>query len=431
MTSVSDIRRETDARLVARTRGGDISAFEIIVERHRAVVIARANARLSSLVDAEDVAQEAFVQAFFQLGDLRDPRALVPWLRRMADRLALMHLRSHREEPVAPGDLESIAESHPGDGHATDSVEVECLLAELPEGMREAVSLTFLAGYTCAEAAQIVGVREGTIKSRLNRARAKLREVLGVTERDMAAGKPTGDFTLQTIERLKREARRLLEQGDVEQARRVAEKVLLEQVKPLFGDPEKLGHAKTFLAAYDSPAFKPDEEATAMLGLPHVERRRRESETNAAQYGFALKDLDWELADVDVMCGTLGKPTGRGRDIWGVPVSRMDLDIVDARALCQMLRVSPFVLYEWVSSGCPILRCWPFARFDVERVRKWLTENAIGEWPAEDDYALERPIRVIFREVYDGRLSPEQAQEVMRCLGYGVWEAPMPVKGGW
>ena len=431
MTSAIHLRRETDQRLIARMRGGDISAFETIVERYRAVLVALAYARLGSFSDAEDLAQDAFVQAFFRLSDLRNPNAVLPWLRRVTDRLALMRLRKNRESPMDPGDLEGIA----GDCRAdktTDTAEVDLLLAQLPETMREAVSLTFLAGYTCAEAAGILGVREGTVKSRLHRARARLKEALEMTEGDMISRQPTGEFTRRTIERLKREARRLVREGDFAEASRRARAVLVEQVRPLFGDPDKLGIARTMLAAYDSGVFQPDEDAVSTLGLPLKEQRCRECEANSVQYGFRLEDLDWELADVDIMSETLGKPTGHGKDTWGVPVSRLTLDVVDARALCQKLRVSQLTVYEWVRNGCPILRCWPFARFDVARVEKWLAENGINDWPAEDVYCLERPIRVIFREVYESRISVEQAEEIMSFLGYGVWESPMPgPSGGW
>lgn len=415
----------TDEQLVVRTREGDISAFEAIVERYRAAVVACAYSKTGSLADAEDVAQEAFVQAFFHLTELRDPRALPAWLRKMTERFALMHIRSRREIPVAPGDLEL----HTHDCTGTDIIDTDCLLSQLPEAMRETVSLTFLAGYTCAEAACILGVKEGTVKSRLNRARAILREVFDLTDRNIAGGL-SGDFTRRTIERLKREARRLVSEGKVDQAGKIANDILREQIKPLLGDPDKLGVAQA-LAAYDSPAFWPDHEAVAMLGLPHKERRRRECEANAAQYGFTLEELDWEVADVDVWSETLAKPTGFGKDTWGVPVSRMNLDIIDARALCQRLKLSPLILYHWVLSGCPVLRCWPWARFDSDRVNQWLQSNNINGWPTEDEYNLERPIRVIFREVYAGCISTEQAEEIMHCLGDGVWEAPIPITGGW
>jgi len=205
--------KETDAHLVARIRAGERTAFEAIVERYRAALIACAHARLGSFTDAEDVAQEAFVQAYFHLDELREPAALLTWLRRMADRLALMRLRSRRDQPADPEDFDTIADTHET---VTETVEVESLLSQLPQAMRETVSLTGLAGYTCAEAARILGVQEGTVKSRLNRARAKLKEVLEMSERDL--GWPTGDFTRRTIERLKREARRLAANGKFDEA---------------------------------------------------------------------------------------------------------------------------------------------------------------------------------------------------------------------
>ena len=79
MTPTTSMREEIDAELVARVREGDVSAFEMIVERYRAVLIARSYALLGSLADAEDVAQEAFVQAFFHLDELREPRTLLAW----------------------------------------------------------------------------------------------------------------------------------------------------------------------------------------------------------------------------------------------------------------------------------------------------------------------------------------------------------------
>jgi len=83
------MRTETDGHLVLRVRAGDLAAFQDIINRHRAALVALAAARLGSLADAEDVAQEAFVQAYFHLPKLRKPEALLPWLRRVTERLAL------------------------------------------------------------------------------------------------------------------------------------------------------------------------------------------------------------------------------------------------------------------------------------------------------------------------------------------------------
>jgi RNA polymerase sigma factor (sigma-70 family) len=152
---------ETDAQLVLRSRAGDVSAFEALVARHRTALIATAAARLGSLADAEDVAQDALVRTFFRLDDLRDPAALSPWLRRMTDRLALMRLRSRREEPVDPEDLDVLphAERDP----AGQVAQAEDLLAGLPRPMRQALVLTSLAGYTCAETGRLP-LRSGPVR---------------------------------------------------------------------------------------------------------------------------------------------------------------------------------------------------------------------------------------------------------------------------
>jgi RNA polymerase sigma-70 factor (ECF subfamily) len=423
---------ETDRQLVERIRHGDIAAFEVIVVRYRAALVALVDSRLHSLADAEDVAQEAFVQAFLHLPELRDPDALLPWLRRVADRLALMRLRLRRDEPISPEHLDRIGGSPVDEGGVVNGVGLRGLLVGLPVPMRQAVALTCLAGYTCAEAARLLGVKEGTVKSRLSRARAQLKEAIAMSDREQAEASPPEEFARQTIARLKAEARRLLAKGDVSGAAQRAQAILVEQVKPLFGDPCERGVAGTLLAAWDSGAIKPDEDAVAMAGLDRKEQRRKECETNAAQYGFRLEDLDWELEDISWMSGTLKMPTGHGKDVWGIPLSRAHLTIIDARELCQRLRCSPLTLHAWVREGCPTLRCWPWARFDLDRVQQWLAEHGLRDWPKEDAYSLERPIRAVFQAVYEGRLSAETAENIMSELGWGVWAAPLPgLTGGW
>ena len=398
------VQEETDSQLVGKAREGDLSAFEAIVDRHRAALVAFAAARLGSLADAEDVAQEAFVAAFLRLHQLRKPQSLLPWLRRITERLALMRLRRHREEPLAPERIEKLVAPRAGDEGEADG-----LLAGLPEAMRQAVTLTYLAGYTCAETASLLGIKEGTVKSRLSRARAKLKEVLGMVQEELTKGKPEAAFTQQTMERLMREARRLLEKGEAQAAGERAETVLEMQARQGFdagGGPEHM-------------AF--DMEAARIADSACCEKRKRDCEANAAQYGYCLEDLDWRLAEVDVLCATLGGPTGEGKDLWGIPLSRQRIQLLDARDVCRRLRCSPQTLSDWVKKGCPILRCWPFARFDLDRVKRWLDDSGIKEWPTESDRDLDRPIRVIFKALHRQELRPEEAETIVTDLGYGVW----------
>ena len=194
---------ETDAQLVARVREGDLSAFEEIVDQYRAALVGLAAGRLGSLADAEDVAQEAFVQAYFRLHQLRKPEALLPWLRRVTDRLALMRLRRRREEPMEPIQVERMREAREDGEESEARAEAREMLARLPAVMRQTVALTYLGGYTSAEAASLLGVREGTVKSRLSRARAILREGLGVAERELRRGRPRDEFTEEVLRRIR------------------------------------------------------------------------------------------------------------------------------------------------------------------------------------------------------------------------------------
>jgi len=110
----------------------------------------------------------------------------------------------------------------------------------------------------------------------------------------------------------------------------------------------------------------------------------------------------------------------------------MQLTIVDARELCQRLGCSPLTLRGWVSRGCPVLRCWPWARYDVERVERWLENSGIHDWPRENRCDLDRPIRILFRELYEGGLKASDVQGLMDDLGSLVWCGPMPwFSGGW
>ena len=92
---------------------------------------------------------------------------------------------------------------------------------------------------------------------------------------------------------------------------------------------------------------------------------------------------------------------------------------MDTRDICRRLGCSPVQLHAWVKQGLPVLRCWPFVRFDIDRVRRWLADNKITGWAKEDLHTTDVPVRVIFRELHRGALTPEQAEEIVTDLGWG------------
>jgi RNA polymerase sigma factor (sigma-70 family) len=168
-----DVRERTDSELVAAVRAGDRGAFTELLDRHdRAVrTVVR---RLLGDSDAEDVAQEAFLQAYLGLDRLREPARFGAWLCAIAVNLAKMRLRERRA-------FVPLGEVPDRDG-GTDSVELAELVASaletLPRHEREAVLLSY-AGLTSPEVAALVGERPGTVRVRLHRARGRLRARLG------------------------------------------------------------------------------------------------------------------------------------------------------------------------------------------------------------------------------------------------------------
>jgi RNA polymerase sigma-70 factor (ECF subfamily) len=131
--------------------------------------------------DAEDVAQEAFVKAYRKFESLRDRLRFRAWLVRIAWRLALDRQRANRRrerrerasiEPEPPLSIEDAAVSKEFQEHVWRAID------ELPEALRVVVILAAINGHDLNEVGALLGVPEGTIKSRLHRARKDLAERL-------------------------------------------------------------------------------------------------------------------------------------------------------------------------------------------------------------------------------------------------------------
>lgn len=174
---------ETDAVLVRRARGGDRDAFAALVERHRPLLL-RSCARMVGADRAADAAQDAVLTAMLSLGRLREPASFGPWLVGIGLNACRAILRERRaivtELPNLEGGLSplEVAESR------NTSALVRAAIAELPRGQREAVALYYLAGLTQAEAAQHLGIPPGAVKTRLHKARARLRVRLSPLTRE-------------------------------------------------------------------------------------------------------------------------------------------------------------------------------------------------------------------------------------------------------
>ena len=166
-------------------RSGDLDAYAELVHRHAPMAM-RTAVLLGAGADAEDVVQEALVKAYRSLGRYRDGAAFRPWLLRIvANETHNFHRtavrRGARERGVAlPPDLldpeEQVADRE-RKGRLLAAV------ASLPERLRVVVTCRYLLELDEAETATTLGLPRGTVKSRLNRGLARLREQLAVEDR--------------------------------------------------------------------------------------------------------------------------------------------------------------------------------------------------------------------------------------------------------
>jgi uncharacterized protein len=169
--------RPEDDELVAATLRGDRAAFALLLERHADRVRVLAG-RLLPPHDAEDVAQEALLQAFLGLDRLRDRRRFGAWLYGITLNLAKMRLRSRAATRLHHGGVEE----HSAPGLSPEQMLEAQELAELvrdalnvlPPHEREAVLLHYGEGLTTPELAAALGERPGTVRVRLHRARRRL-----------------------------------------------------------------------------------------------------------------------------------------------------------------------------------------------------------------------------------------------------------------
>ena len=180
--------REAEAgdapRFLDRLRAGDAPAFEELVMTYQHRVFGVALRMLGNRAEAEDVAQEAFVRAHRALGEFRGDAKLSTWLYAITSRLCLNRLASGERRLTRQGEdaLLRLSDAGPRPDAALERRELETALgraiAELPEDRRIVVVLRDIEGLSYEEIAQVLELTLGTVRSRLHRARADLKEKL-------------------------------------------------------------------------------------------------------------------------------------------------------------------------------------------------------------------------------------------------------------
>jgi RNA polymerase sigma factor (sigma-70 family) len=167
------------SELVVRAQQGDSASYATLVQRFRRMVITYAYARLGDFQLAEDVAQEVFLQASFDLPSLRAPGAFASWLRQIVLKYCDRVTRRKRRPMLPLEQARMIASSQSEPLQVVEQRELRgellALIAGLPTIERESVLLCDLGGHSQGELAAFLGVPATTVRKRLQRARARLR----------------------------------------------------------------------------------------------------------------------------------------------------------------------------------------------------------------------------------------------------------------
>lgn len=174
----------SDNALATAAGAGDVGAFEQLYARHNRRVYSLCLRMTQNVAEAEDLAQEAFIQLFRKIGSFRGESAFTTWLHRLTVNQVLMHFRKRSvklERTTEDGDsrVQIVrGTENPNKMPVLDRISLERALKQLPPGYRSVFVLHDIEGHEHEEIAKILGVAVGTSKSQLHKARMKLRRLL-------------------------------------------------------------------------------------------------------------------------------------------------------------------------------------------------------------------------------------------------------------
>ena len=188
--------KNDDVGLIQRILAGDETAFVSLVKKYRKQVHALAWRKIGDFQIAEDIVQETFLQVDQKLETLNDPTQFSRWLHAIVNHLCIAWHRKNRLqiqslEKTHISEIETEAYSrYIAAEHVQTSAEaqrdlVERLLAKLKESDREVITLHYFEEMTSSEIGTFLGVSENTIKSRLHRARQRLKQYESMIQEEL------------------------------------------------------------------------------------------------------------------------------------------------------------------------------------------------------------------------------------------------------
>jgi len=182
-------QRKSDADLVRLALEGNEDAFATLFNAHRTKVYSLCLRMTSNTAEAEDLTQDAFLQVFRKLGTFRGDSALSTWLYRVAVNTVLMHFRKKGLRQVSLEEPANRETGAPKREHgrvderlstSIDRIALTRAMKELPVGYRTIFLLHEVKGYEHHEIARLLRCSVGNSKSQLHKAKARMRELLGL-----------------------------------------------------------------------------------------------------------------------------------------------------------------------------------------------------------------------------------------------------------
>jgi RNA polymerase sigma-70 factor (ECF subfamily) len=171
---------EQQHSLVAGLIAGEHAAAEGLVDGNYLQIYLFMRRLGHSRQVSEDLTQETFLQAWHHIGQLRDGRALSGWLYRIAGNVSKLYWRKHKSKEITDIEILELPDSSVTQHHRVEYNEqlsrLKIAVEKLPLKLRQAIILHYMQHLSIAKAAEAAGIRQGTFKSRLNRALRILRK---------------------------------------------------------------------------------------------------------------------------------------------------------------------------------------------------------------------------------------------------------------
>lgn len=198
----------SDAALVMASLGGDCDSFGVIVTRYQSLLCSLAYSAVGDLKHSEDIAQEAFIEAWRKLDTLREPEKLKAWLCGILRFKVTRYLRKEANQPIkGAGELDEHVDSESGQPdienaaiHEQEQTLLWKTLEQLPEAYREPLILFYRESQSVENVASELELSEAAVKQRMSRGRKMLQEAMvSFVEDALEKSKPGALFTTAVI----------------------------------------------------------------------------------------------------------------------------------------------------------------------------------------------------------------------------------------